>query len=62
MFTSFVHDHGFRTVFFESRVTKHGPVSPRAAGDDGAPGPPWSHSESGALSGFLRASKNQKKV
>lgn len=62
MLTSLFQDHGLSVVLLESFSTLQGPFSPSAAGVDGAPGPPCSHKDNGALAGSFRASKNQKKV
>src|SRR3569833_3275276 len=58
MLTLSFHDQGLRGVDLESEFTRHGPCSPSAATTEGDPGPPWSHSDSGAVSGLFRASKN----
>jgi hypothetical protein len=49
-------------VDLESSFTKQGPFSMKMPYMDEEPGPPLSQMASGAVEGFLRASKNQKNL
>lgn len=62
MLTSLFQLHGLSTVDLESSFTKQGPFSMSRPSMDEDPGPPLSQMARGAVSGFLRASKNQKKL
>jgi hypothetical protein len=62
MLTSLFQELGFRNVELESAPTKQGPFSWSNPIIDEPPGPPFNQIDRGALTGSLRASKNQKKL